>query len=96
MPRVALASGKSKIGAHSTALGLAAGGFVFVCYPIIGALLSIAATAVAIRTVRRNRDDYLATLVLGTATFVLSLDVAAIAWSILIGFYGIAVAPAPP
>ena len=78
-----------------TAFSLGIAAFVMTCFPIVGFLLAIAATATAIFAVRRNRDDNFGISALCINAVVLSLSVAALAWSIGAGLYGIVVSPWP-
>jgi hypothetical protein len=71
-------------------------GFLFLWFPIVGTFFAVAATAVSIRGVRRNRDGYFAISVLSISSIILSLGVAAFVWSVWVGMYGIAIAPWPP
>lgn len=75
-------------------LGIA--GFVLICFPLLGLLVSIVATALAVYVVRKNPDDGLTVTVLSVNAFTLSLAFAAVAWSFWMGLYGIVLAPAPP
>ena len=75
-------------------LGIA--GFVLICFPLLGMLVSIVATALAVYVVHRNLDDGLTVTVLSVNAFTLSLAFAALAWSFSMGLFGLALAPAPP
>lgn len=75
-------------------LGIA--GFVLICFPLFGLLVSIVATTLAIYVVHRNPDDGLTVTVLSVNVVTLSLALAAVAWSFSMGLYGIVLAPAPP
>ena len=81
--------------AASGALGLGVVGFVMICMPIIGVVLSIGAVALGVRAVHRNRDDNSAVVVLSINAFILSLAVAGLAWSVMTGLYGIVISPTP-
>ena len=79
----------------SGAITLGIAGFVLIYFPIVSLLLSTSATLIAIASVRENRDDTFAVLVLSINTVVLSLRVVALAWSVWTGLYGIVISPAP-
>ena len=76
-------------------MGLGVVGFVMICMPIIGVVLSIGAVALGVRAVHRNRDDNSAVVVLSINAFILSLAVAGLAWSVMTGLYGIVISPTP-
>jgi hypothetical protein len=79
-----------------TAVVLGIAGFVLICFPLLGMLVSIVATALAVYVVHRNPDDGLTVTVLSVNAFTLSLAFAALAWSFSMGLFGLALAPAPP
>ena len=75
-------------------LGIAA--FFSIYFPILAVLQATAATGMAIVAVRQNRNDNFAVLVLSINVVVLSLDAAALVWSVWVGLLGIVIAPAAP
>jgi hypothetical protein len=83
----------SVAGYRALTLGIAA--FVLICFPMVGALLAIVATATAVRAVRRNRDDNVAVSALSVNIVTLSLALAAVAYSIWLGLDGIVISPWP-
>ena len=70
--------------------------FVLICSPILGVAASVIATALAVRALRRDLDDYLAVSVLSFNAVVLSLNLAGLAYSLWLGLYGIVLSPSPP
>jgi hypothetical protein len=79
----------------TTALILGIVAFVLICFPIMGVALSVIATALAVRAVRRDLDDYFAISVLSFNLVTLSLSLAGLAYSLWLGFYGIVLSPWP-
>ena len=91
-----LATRETNEAAAGGAVVLGIASFVLIYLPLVGLLVSIVATALAIYVVHRNRDDSLAVTVLSVNVITLSLAVAAVAWSFWMGLDGIVIAPAPP
>jgi hypothetical protein len=79
----------------TTALILGIAAFVLICFPIVGVAVSVIATALAVRAVRRDLDDYFAVSVLTFNVVTLSLSMAGLAYSLWLGFYGIVLSPWP-
>jgi uncharacterized protein DUF2510 len=79
----------------TTALILGVVAFVLICFPIVGFAVSVIATALAVRGVRRDLDDYFAVSVLTFNLFTLSLSLAGLAYSLWLGMYGIVLSPWP-
>ena len=79
----------------TTALVLGIVAFVLICFPIMGVAISVIATVLAVRAVRRDLDDYFAVLVLSVNVVTLSLSLAALAYSLWLGLYGIVLSPWP-
>jgi hypothetical protein len=78
-----------------TALILGIVAFVLICFPIVGVAVSVIATALAVRAVRRDLDDYFAVSVLSFNLVTMSLSFAGLAYSLWLGFYGIVLSPWP-
>ena len=77
-----------------SALGLGIFGLVLAWYPVVGVPASAVAVFLGVRAVRRSPQDNHVILVLCFDTIALSINAAALIWSVFIaGLYGIAVAP---
>lgn len=79
----------------TTALIVGIVAFVLVCFPIIGAAVSVVATALAVRALRRDLDDNFAVSVVTFNVVTLSLSLAGLAYSLWLGLYGIVISPWP-
>ena len=66
----------------TTALILGIVAFVLICFPIMGVAVSVIATALAVRAVRRDLDDYFAVPVLSFNLVTMSLSFAGLAYSL--------------
>ena len=81
--------------AAATALSLGMVGFALICFPIMGVVTSIVATALAIRAARRDLDDYFTIAALTFNVITFSLSLAGLAYSLWLGLYGIVISPWP-
>jgi len=81
--------------ASTNALILGIVAFVLICFPIVGVAISVIATALAVRAVRRDLDNYFAVSVLSFNLVTLSLSLAGLAYSLWLGMYGIVLSPWP-
>ena len=81
--------------ATKAALTLGIVGFVFICFPILGVVLTLAATVLAIIAARRDRDDNFTVSVLTFDVIAFSLSLAGLAYSLWQGLYGIVISPWP-
>ena len=79
--------------ASTNALILGIVAFVLICFPIVGVAVSVIATALAVRAVRRDLDNYFAVSVLSFNLVTLSLSLAGLAYSLWLGMYGIVLSP---
>lgn len=82
-------------GAAATALSLGIVAFVMICFPIIGVVISVVATVLAIRAARRDLDDNFTITVLTFNIITFSLSLAGLAYSLWLGLYGIVISPWP-
>ncbi|HEX2679732.1 MAG TPA: hypothetical protein VHQ03_00400 [Candidatus Dormibacteraeota bacterium] len=70
-------------------------GFALICFPIIGVVVTLASTVVAITATRRDPDDYFTVSVLTADVIAFSLALAGLAYSLWLGLYGIVISPWP-
>jgi len=66
-----------------------------ICFPIVGVVTSVVATALAVRTARHDLDDYFTVSVLTFNVITFSLSLAGLAYSLWLGLYGIVISPWP-
>ncbi|HYT11366.1 MAG TPA: hypothetical protein VEL12_01155 [Candidatus Nitrosopolaris sp.] len=66
-----------------------------ICFPIIGVVISVVATVLAIRAARRDLDDNFTITVLTFNIITFSLSLAGLAYSLWLGLYGIVISPWP-
>ena len=77
-------------------LGLGICGLVLAPYPVVGVPASAVAVFLGVQAMRRSPHDDGTITVLCFDTIALSINVAALIWSVfIVGLYGIAVAPWP-